>query len=519
MKPIHLAVAVAVLAATGLLFFALKPDTGARSTQHSGARADRGGRSTRGGDRPHDGTTRTGDVSTSARRAGDGALSLKVAILMPDGTPAAKAEVKLSGRAALTVNANAQGQVDVAGLKAGFYTLAARKGRAIGAVSFELESITDLGTLTLANGVTIRGKVFGQGGKPLHGAVVDAARDRMRDKRDMISKILVMLEPSHVAASATTAEDGSFELFVPTAGRLSLRASAAGHALEAEPSRLFLSDREGFDFHLVRASELTGKVVNKAGAPIPGANVIIMNMMGMVTGRDEKAETVTDRSGRFRLALTPADQSLLIVRAAGYASYYANSPKIQPGGLTIELTPGFVLRLRAIDENGRPAPEVNVLVVYRASLATGRTRSDGRLEIENVSQQTGPMGNQQQLFLHGGIYVPKVEKISKEPENGLLDLGDVELSLGGTVRGQILDAETRQPVKGAMIRAFGQGEAAMMAGSTAISGEDGAYDLVIDVAMDSGDCCFSNGSVGCQDPTVEACVCAIDSFCCEHDHE
>lgn len=31
---------------------------------------------------------------------------------------------------------------------------------------------------------------------------------------------------------------------------------------------------------------------------------------------------------------------------------------------------------------------------------------------------------------------------------------------------------------------------------------------------DAGDCCFANGSPGCSDPAVEGCVCSYDSYCC-----
>lgn len=32
---------------------------------------------------------------------------------------------------------------------------------------------------------------------------------------------------------------------------------------------------------------------------------------------------------------------------------------------------------------------------------------------------------------------------------------------------------------------------------------------------DDGDCCYSNGSPGCEVPSVEACVCGLDPYCCD----
>ena len=49
---------------------------------------------------------------------------------------------------------------------------------------------------------------------------------------------------------------------------------------------------------------------------------------------------------------------------------------------------------------------------------------------------------------------------------------------------------------------------------------DGACVSLVDLGMcgscqSTGDCCVDNGSPGCDDPVVEACVCAVDPFCCE----
>ena len=34
------------------------------------------------------------------------------------------------------------------------------------------------------------------------------------------------------------------------------------------------------------------------------------------------------------------------------------------------------------------------------------------------------------------------------------------------------------------------------------------------VPLDGGDCCFANGTAGCEEPAIEACVCSLDASCC-----
>lgn len=51
------------------------------------------------------------------------------------------------------------------------------------------------------------------------------------------------------------------------------------------------------------------------------------------------------------------------------------------------------------------------------------------------------------------------------------------------------------------------------------AGSSGSYDLQLVLpgcgAGGTGDCCVDNNSPGCDDPTIEGCVCALDGFCCD----
>ncbi len=51
-------------------------------------------------------------------------------------------------------------------------------------------------------------------------------------------------------------------------------------------------------------------------------------------------------------------------------------------------------------------------------------------------------------------------------------------------------------------------------GGTLACAADCSFDIL---GCDTGDCCAVNGSPGCDDPSCEAAVCAIDGFCCDTD--
>ncbi len=45
---------------------------------------------------------------------------------------------------------------------------------------------------------------------------------------------------------------------------------------------------------------------------------------------------------------------------------------------------------------------------------------------------------------------------------------------------------------------------------------DGTVDEGCPGQEPSGDCCEAHGGIGCEDGDTEACVCAMDPFCCEN---
>jgi protocatechuate 3,4-dioxygenase beta subunit len=469
MKPMHLAVLGAVLAVVAVLLLLTKDDGGRR------ARTDAGRASALETDR-----TRTGEADDDDAKgevpAGD--LAVTMTVVGPDGEPAAGAELEIGRRRERTANDGA-GRID--GLAPGFHDLFARLGDAVGSRSFELEETRDLGVIALVESIEIRGHVYRNRGEPLRGASVEAVVFPAAQSFDFSRMVEAMVKPDPVGAATKTGDDGAYALRVPKGGTFALRVVAPGFAVEHEAVRAYHDDVEGLDFYLFPGAAVAGAVVDVDGNGIPGACIMLLDPMQMFGQRIGKAETATDPDGRFALSVTPAANLMITVRASGYASHLAQLT-LPSTDMRITLERGARLRLRTVDaKNSVPIADVSVLVNYRGGFSQGRTDASGELVIEHLpTRTTSGMGGQQQIFfVGGGGSVPKLMNVAKEPENGLLDLGDVELDLGGTVRGRVLDAATKEPLAGAGVRALGGVDMQLqfIGSLPAVTNEEGQFEL------------------------------------------
>jgi protocatechuate 3,4-dioxygenase beta subunit len=477
MKPMHLAVVCAVIAVATVLFLMLSETGDNRHRDRSGT--DRAAGRTTSGEQD---ATDEADAREGARAAG--ALSFKLKVVLPDGSAAAGAELELSGRAVLRDAAATDGTVEMKGLLPGFYNLIARRGNAVGALDFQLGSeTTDLGTLELREAVSIRGHVFDPHGKALAGARVEAAQMATRAGFSLTTLFESVMTPEQIMARAVTDAEGAYELLVPTGGTFAVRAAAPGFAQESEAARPYPADVEGLDFYLFPGVQLAGKVVQASGAPIAGALLMLVDPMSAFGGTKPKMETASAGDGTFSLIATPSREMVLVVRAIGYATRLEPNLSLPALGMTITLETGITVRLKAVDADqpAMPASDVSVAVMYRGGFAAGTTDERGELRIENLpTKGTRMWGNQQAAILWGGGYVSHmVELASKEPVDGVFDIGDVKLTKGGVVHGKVLDKTTRDPVAGARLRSMGglDQQLEFMGGVSTESTADGSYEL------------------------------------------
>ncbi|MHC4959711.1 MAG: carboxypeptidase regulatory-like domain-containing protein [Planctomycetota bacterium] len=466
MKPVHLVVAGAVLAVVGILGALLLDGGGRRSSGRSATER-----------RETDRTAPVPEPQTKPDTAPATGCRISVTVRMPDGAPASGADILVAGIAEHSGRAGADGGFSVE-LEPGRWSLAARKGDAVGALDVTVDRTTDLGTLRLEVGLAVRGHVFDVHGDPIAGAAVEAVPVVPGEAVDWYSYSARMSEPDLVFSRTRSGKDGAYELLAP-AGHYSLRARADGYAASIDQDRGFAADLQGIDFYLVPGRRIEGRVVGSDDSPLAGA---LVTMSGYVRFGDLPAKTftTTDAEGRFAIVFNDARTNRLTVRSPGYAPYSETKPRFRDG-ITVRLARGFAIRMRATDaKTGAPAAGVPLTVTNRSETRSARTDAEGLAMIERLPEVTDLRRADLTVLAGGGAWVPqRIDLREHRIDHGLLDLGDVEMSSGATVTGTVRDAVSGAPVAGARVRAVGGRllQYAELLNQVVTSDERGHYEL------------------------------------------
>lgn len=216
-------------------------------------------------------------------------------------------------------------------------------------------------------------------------------------------------------------------------------------------------------------ASLTGRVVDRKGKPIPGAEVFQVEDLARVdeiSGRlaSDEAAATTGPEGRFALEDLPAGSPInLLVRAPGFLPAGvrgARAPNREP--LAVRLETAALLRGRVIDEEKQPVPGARLELVVKTDHPVARlavTERDGSFEISDAPRGSGALDVQAQGF----VPIEDLDVTLPRPQPG----SDLILTLE---RGAVLNGHVSltdgTPVAGARISA---------AGSSAFSDDDGAY--------------------------------------------
>lgn len=306
-------------------------------------------------------------------------------------------------------------------------------------VAFALVLITAVSLVEAAAGPSVEGRVVSARGVPLAEAEVTLSRLEEPHARAM-AVLSGSFEPAPVARVKSGA-DGRYRLVAPSAGVWRIRVKAPGFAPQVTTIDPLVDDTTLLEVALQAESVLEVSVIDTEGAPVPGALV----RMGARPSRSVLWETseeiqLTDASGVARFSTARGTSvELAATHQGALASTSARGTRTT---LRLARTASRALALR--DDEG--AALANAVVAHR-DLLLPLARSDERGRIDVPLAETGAA---QVILLadHGGTTTMRLApRAPEEPE-----ILTVTIPRPTRFAGRVIDAETRKPIAGAIVR-------------------------------------------------------------------
>ncbi len=304
--------------------------------------------------------------------------------------------------------------------------------------------------VVLTAGVVLQGYVRTPKGEPIPGSTVELLHSS--------PEVLFAPRPRGAFAeeSQTRAPDanGLYRFTNVSAGvELQLTARAPGYGtqttrnLAIDPARELLSH----NFRMLPGEPIAGSVLARDGTPIAGA---LVEAIGYQEPQTTTSRATTSAEGRFELVDLVAGSYFLKVEAAGFGTAQLHTVEAPSRGLEVRLDEEGGVRGRVVGPDGEPVTS------FRATLHPyiESAQTYGRADAPATSFQA-PDGA---FALSGGgaVHVVRVEAeafaagVSRpfEVVPGVFTEGVVvELGLGGTITGRVIDAGTGEALANALV--------------------------------------------------------------------
>jgi Carboxypeptidase regulatory-like domain len=226
----------------------------------------------------------------------------------------------------------------------------------------------DAGTVVLARGGGVQGRVVDSAGRPVSDATVRVANwTASRPGRENEHKLTTQ------PLTLSTQPDGRFEASGLLGGRTGIEIERPGWAV-LRPAELSIQPGAVQDLGtlvLADGERLAGFVTDTDDRPMPGVEIVLL--LQEFLSRTLAARTRTDEQGRFELqGLMPAVQQQLAAVAPGGASLTVevNIPSEAPVVVRLDLRAGVQLTVLAPD--GQPQP-TGMVRAYRKERLAGET--------------------------------------------------------------------------------------------------------------------------------------------------
>lgn len=373
--------------------------------------------------------------------------------------PEARAWLGRRGERTRSTKTNAEGGLSFPGLGDEKYWLTIRaEGFTIYRETLEA-SEADLGVITLAQSVAIRGVVLGPDGAGLAGARVraDLVREDKKTRRER--------------ANVTSSHDGTFELQLPVAtGRWKVSAEysmlLAPSATEVDCSGGSVDDVE---VELGWGAGVRGFVLDSNGQPLGGAQVSLAQERRRGWGGGRRGHTRTRADGFFQITGLKEGRYRLQGQAAGFARERVGGLELKTDrqleqDLVLEVE--RILRGRVYDISRRPMSGVRIRVWGAGAPGTVNTQSrlDGTFEVGGLSDSPIRVRASLAGYLNWSIKDHEVRNRSL----------DIELEESFELTGEVFDARGG-PVAKARVRVTGQRKGKRRPNFQGRTDEDGVF--------------------------------------------
>ncbi len=275
------------------------------------------------------------------------------------GAPVAGADVELrSWFSTLTWKAttNAAGIATLAGVGAGSSPLVARaNGYAQAAMILGTSgnpATVEHAALSLARGASLAGRVLDDSGAPIANARVVATS---------ASEPLPVVDPYRDAV--VTGADGSFSIATLSAGTWRISASAGEFAPTTSAPIVVDGEhaRTGIELRLTAGAVVRGTVKDRSGAPVPGAEVTVVDR-GYVDWRARR-QAFTDASGAFSIAgLAPRAVDVVAWHESGASAIVpVDLAATHEHAVTLTLDVTGIITGTVVDSRGQPIGDAQVI--------------------------------------------------------------------------------------------------------------------------------------------------------------
>jgi protocatechuate 3,4-dioxygenase beta subunit len=294
-------------------------------------------------------------------------------------------------------------------------------------------------------------------GSSIQGRVVDPAG---RGVEKVTVRATATTDTTSSTSMATTDETGAFELADLQPGKYMLRVAGSGYRQIAGEGNDAEAGETGVEVRVVPQVTVAGSVVDQSGKPVRDFTCKLQyaeegsavfedaGVQGDFRGRDD---------GSFELSGINPGSYVVHVDAGGFAPgisrpFVASTEGERVAGLVIHVSAGASMRGRVVDAEGKPVAGALVSThgnehaetIYQDALgnllASNATKRKARSNAEGVFELNRLAPETYQIHVAHARFPKLIRRGVTVGESQELDLGDLKLTPGGSVRGTVRDA-------------------------------------------------------------------------------